>query len=167
MWKTSESTFRSTAEATCAVRLKGLSHIIYMSFQQKKRYSSLLLKWFSFCLKQDYRPIANPWALAKTCQLVHSWHTKHFKSTPHFLWVAATHISSSFKKQKGKNNGNTNMKINLSLSWLCIRCTDKCRVQEISNKGATHEGNYCSAVLDLRTSWRAETSLTPSKGQHE
>lgn len=58
------------------------------------------------------------------------------------------------------------MKTNLPLSWLCIRCTDKCRAQKISNKGATCAGNHCrqSAVLDLMTLRKAETNLTPSKG---
>lgn len=41
---------------------------------------------------------------------------KPFRNTPHFSWVAATHISSSFKKQNENTMVTQNMKINLPLS---------------------------------------------------
>lgn len=85
VWETCQSIFRSRTEATCAVRPKELSQTIYTSFQQGKGNSSLLLMWFSFCLKQDYKPATGPLALAVGAFLK----DKPFRNTPHFSWAVS------------------------------------------------------------------------------
>lgn len=146
MWKISKSTFRSRPEATCAVRLKELSHT---TSAKKKRVLFAFSQVIFILSKAGSQTHCKSLSIGKDIPVGAFLTHKPFRNTPHFSWVAATHISSSFKKQNENTMVTQNMKINLPLSWLCIRCTDMCRAQEISNKGATREGNYCRQSVVL------------------
>lgn len=145
VWETCESTFGSRPEDTCAVRPKKLHILFIHHFSREKWHFSLLLMWFSFWLKQDYKPTAGTLALAKTCQLAHSWKTSLLET--HLSWVVAIHITS-FKKQ---NENTTITQAWKQMSYYYCYVLDTLTSAELrklaSNKDTNCKGSYCWLLL--------------------
>lgn len=154
-WETCESITWSRPEANCAIR-----HTTDMSSQQGKGNSSLLLLWFSFSLKRDYKLTAGPLAAMPVGMLLKD---KPCTGTPRFSWVVAAHISFSCKKQKktppiiqaGKQALHCNCCVPDTLTSAELR-------KAASNNSSDCRGNCCLGLLVRFPEWRLE-GLKPAE----